>query len=268
MREQVEPRDSRSRLRTRRGKRVSTTRQARESEEGVRTGGDTRERDEEREVRRGTEGRREAGERGVNVRNRVRGRGYERTREPEGEKCMMSGCKAMVLDMGKHIQNNHLPRCFTPYGREVSAAQCEGIAAALLDLCIHFKVESLLGLLGLILEENYYYNSNKAVTELETQLIRGFERFLGGEELPIELAPPSSVAVLCHWKVVAALLQAAGIPQFKIKVDLARFQEVRETFLEASRVPEQGEAQEEFHYASDASVVLGQEAQEEPLDVE
>jgi hypothetical protein len=123
---------------------------------------------------------------------------------------------------------------------------------------MHFKVESLLGLLGLILQENYYYNSNKLVTNAETELIRGFERFLGGEELPIELAPPSSVAVLCHWKVVAALLQAARIPQFKIKVDLVRFQEVRETFLEANRVPEQGEAQDdEFQ---DASVVLEQGA--------
>jgi hypothetical protein len=41
---------------------MRTSRQVRESEEGVRTGGDTRERDEEREVRRGAEGRREARE--------------------------------------------------------------------------------------------------------------------------------------------------------------------------------------------------------------
>ena len=113
----------------------------------------------------------------------------------------------------RHAIYHHLPMCLSPEQGDDTECRFRALNACLEGLAATFNVNGLEGLLNLAVRSRIYPEPNifLDINPNDEENVRLFRDWLGetGPE-DTEMHPPSHISCFAHWRVLAALLVAAG----------------------------------------------------------
>ena len=122
--------------------------------------------------------------------------------------CLFDGCQHTTKRLRDHVERSHLPACLS---RECFNA--EKTKVFLKSFCRSLGVNGW-SVFAHVIENRIYSVASTVITQHDQEMCRRF--YYSIREHPLQgrltLSPPNSVASLCHWRLMACIMNYLDIP--------------------------------------------------------